>query len=61
MYAYRPSTEKEQRIINNINKSYDNKESLFEKILKRLDITAEDLALMFISSTVFALIIVFLV
>jgi hypothetical protein len=60
MLAYKPATVKEQKIIDNINKP-------IKPIQKQTDynsewhITAEDLALMLISSTVFALLIVFLV
>jgi hypothetical protein len=56
MLAYKPSTVKEQRIINNLNKPIKQTDYNSE-----WHITAEDLVLMLISSTVFALLIVFLV
>jgi hypothetical protein len=61
MYVYSQKDLEKRKIINSINKSYTKKENLFKRILNAIDITGEDLFLMFISSTVFALLIVFLV
>lgn len=57
MLAYKPATAREQKIINNLNKPITDK----EQYKSEWHITAEDLLLMLISSTVFALLIVFLV
>lgn len=57
MLAYKPATPKEQKIINNLNKPIADK----EQYNSEWHITGEDLILMFVSSTVFALLIVFLV
>jgi hypothetical protein len=57
MLAYKPATTREQKIINNINKPITNKEYYNSEF----HVSAEDLVLMLISSSVFALLIVFLV
>jgi len=57
MLAYKPATIKEQKIINNLNRPITDK----EQYNSEWHITGEDLLLMLISSTVFALLIVFLV
>jgi hypothetical protein len=61
MFIYSEKDLEKRKIINHINKSYAKKENLFKKVLKTIDITAEDLFLMFTSSIGFALLIVFLV
>jgi hypothetical protein len=57
MLTYKPATTREQKILNHINKPITDK----EQYNSELHITGEDLILMLISSTIFALIIVFLV
>jgi hypothetical protein len=57
MLAYKPATAETQKIINNINKPITDKEHYNSEF----HVSAEDLVLMLISSTVFALLIVFLV
>jgi hypothetical protein len=57
MLAYKPSTVREQKIINSLNKPAKPQINYNSE----WHITGEDLILMFVSSTLFALLIVFLV
>ena len=57
MLAYKTATLREQKIINNLNKPITDKEHYNSE----WHVTGEDLILMFVSSTIFALLIVFLV
>lgn len=56
MLSYKPATVREQKIINNLNKPIKQTDYNSE-----WHITGEDLILMFVSSTAFALLIIFLV